>query len=84
MNWTANLVISMTFLSLINAITAMGAFFLYVCQGGGVMRLIAVRYAGICVLAWLFVLFVQPETKGKSLEEIQAALMGKKVNDIHK
>ncbi|KAK7264231.1 hypothetical protein RJT34_31837 [Clitoria ternatea] len=49
-------VISMTFLSLSNAITIGGAFFLF---------------AGIAVAAWLFHYTLLPETRGKTLEEIE-------------
>ena len=34
-------------------------------------------FAGIAVLAFIFVLFVVPETKGKTLEEIEALLGSK-------
>ncbi|PAN14649.1 hypothetical protein PAHAL_2G426700 [Panicum hallii] len=46
-------VISMTFISLSNAITIGGAFFLY---------------AGIAVLAWVFFFTFLPETRGRTLE----------------
>lgn len=55
-NWTTNLIISMTFLSLVKAITKYGAFYFY---------------AFLCLLGWLFLYFKLPETKGKTLEEIQ-------------
>eukprot|EP00051_Salpingoeca_urceolata_P025435 m.457646 g.457646 ORF g.457646 m.457646 type:complete len:545 (-) comp20334_c0_seq1:49-1683(-) len=55
-NWTGNLVISLTFLTLCNVLTTAGAFWLY---------------CGLAVLAWLFVYFMVPETKGKTLEEIR-------------
>ncbi|SCZ87456.1 BZ3500_MvSof-1268-A1-R1_Chr2-2g04922 [Microbotryum saponariae] len=44
-NWAGNLIISLTFLSLINAITPSGAFGLY---------------AGICFLGALFCIFLYP------------------------
>ncbi|SGY46208.1 BQ5605_C001g00397 [Microbotryum silenes-dioicae] len=53
-NWAGNLIISLTFLSLINAITPSGAFGLY---------------AGICFLGALFCIFLYPETALLSLEE---------------
>ncbi|CED85172.1 general substrate transporter [Phaffia rhodozyma] len=53
-NWAMNLVISATFLSLMEAITPAGAF--------GV-------YAGFCFIGWLFCFFCYPETSGLSLEE---------------
>ncbi|XP_071960236.1 proton myo-inositol cotransporter-like isoform X2 [Antedon mediterranea] len=55
-NWTFNLVISMTFLSLTQAITRQGTFFLY---------------AGLSTLGLLFMVTLLPETKGKRLEDIQ-------------
>ncbi|XP_057456504.1 polyol transporter 5-like isoform X2 [Lotus japonicus] len=51
-------VISMTFLSLSNAITIGGAFFLF---------------AGIAVCAWIFHYTLLPETRGKTLEEIEGS-----------
>jgi sugar porter (SP) family MFS transporter len=54
--WIASFVLTATFLSLANAITITGAFCVY---------------SGMCVLALLIVWRVAPETKGKSLEEIE-------------
>ncbi|XP_027355303.1 polyol transporter 5-like [Abrus precatorius] len=51
-------VISMTFLSLSKAITIGGAFFLF---------------AGIAVAAWIFHYTLLPETRGKTLEEIEGS-----------
>lgn len=51
-------VISMTFLSLSNAITIGGAFFLF---------------AGIAIVAWIFHYTMLPETQGKTLEEIEGS-----------
>ncbi|KAK4047036.1 hypothetical protein OIO90_006357 [Microbotryomycetes sp. JL221] len=53
-NWGGNLIIGSTFLSLIDRITAAGAFGLY---------------AGLCALGSLFCWFLYPETSGLSLEE---------------
>ncbi len=53
-NWGANLVINATFLSLMKAITASGAFGLY---------------AGLCALGAVFCICLYPETAGLSLEE---------------
>lgn len=50
-------VVLMTFLSLAKAITIAGAFFLY---------------AGIAALGWLFFFTLLPETRGTSLEEVEA------------
>ena len=35
-------------------------------------------YAGICVIGTLGILFFLPETKGKSLEELEKQLMNRK------
>lgn len=55
-NWLFNLLISMTFLSLTRAITKHGAFYLY---------------AFLATLGFIYFCFVLPETKGKSLEELE-------------
>ncbi|TMC27679.1 MAG: sugar porter family MFS transporter [Chloroflexi bacterium] len=55
-NWVANLLVSITFLSLVNALGQSGAFWLYATMG---------------VLAFVFCQRLVPETKGKSLEEIE-------------
>jgi sugar porter (SP) family MFS transporter len=55
--WCGTLVVTLTFLSLVQVLTAPGAFLLY---------------AAVCVAAFLFVLFVVPETKGRTLEEIES------------
>ena len=51
-------VISMTFLSLTKAITIGGAFFLY---------------AGITSIGWIFFFVMLPETRGKTIEEIEGS-----------
>lgn len=56
-NWTANFVVSLTFLLLIDSLGRTGAFWLY--AGIGIVTL---------WFCWKFV----PETKGKHLEEIEA------------
>lgn len=67
-NRATNATVSMTFLSLINAITIGGAFFMF---------------AGMSVLAWIFFFFFLPETKGRSLEEMeQVFTRGKKSRDV--
>src|SRR5215211_2395609 len=58
-NWGTNFVITLTFLSLIEAIGEPGTFWLY---------------ALVCVAFWLFAYFFIPETKGRSLEEIEKDL----------
>jgi len=55
-NWLANLLVSVTFLSLVNAIGQPGTFWLYAAMG---------------VLAFVFCRRLVPATKGKSLEEIE-------------
>jgi len=56
-NWGANLLVSLTFLTLVQAMGASWTFWLY----------------GICaVLAGLFSYWQVPETKGRTLEEIEA------------
>ncbi|KAK8864166.1 hypothetical protein IAR55_001412 [Kwoniella newhampshirensis] len=54
-NWSCNLLISATFLSLMTAATPSGAFGLY---------------AGLCTLGWMFCYLLYPETSGLSLEEV--------------
>ncbi len=56
-NWAMNLLVSITFLSLVNLLGQAETFWLY-----GV----------IAIGAWIFFYKLIPETKGKSLEEIEA------------
>jgi SP family galactose:H+ symporter-like MFS transporter len=58
-NWGFNLIVSATFLNMAGAIGSAGAFVAY-----GVMSLVAFAF-----VAWMV-----PETKGRSLEQIEAAL----------
>jgi MFS transporter, SP family, galactose:H+ symporter len=58
-NWAFNLIVSLTFLNLVNAITSAGAFLLY---------------AILTVAALVFVAAMVPETKGRSLEQIEDTL----------
>lgn len=39
-------------------------------------------FAGICILAFIFVLIFLPETKGKTLDEIEAGFAGRHVDDL--
>jgi sugar porter (SP) family MFS transporter len=55
--WCGTLIVTLTFLSLVRVLTAPGAFLLY---------------AVICIAAFMFVGLVVPETKGRSLEEIES------------
>lgn len=58
-NWGANFVVAQTFLTLSSAITRQGVFFLY---------------AGLAVFALVFFVTRVPETRGKSLEDLQSEL----------
>ena len=55
-NWFSAWLVSQFFLSLVGAITEAGTFWLF---------------AGFCAVTYVFVLRFVPETKGKSLEEVQ-------------
>ncbi|KAL6012353.1 Dolichyl-phosphate-mannose--protein mannosyltransferase 6 [Asimina triloba] len=55
-NRLMNGLVSMTFISLYKGITIGGAFFLF---------------GGMSILAWIFFFFLLPETRGKSLEEME-------------
>ncbi|RZB79549.1 Polyol transporter 5 isoform C [Glycine soja] len=57
-NRTTSAVVSMTFLSLTRAITIGGAFFLY---------------CGIATVGWIFFYTVLPETRGKTLEDMEGS-----------
>ncbi|GLV53828.1 MFS transporter [Dictyobacter sp. S3.2.2.5] len=56
-NWSANLLVSLTFLSLINLIGKSFTFWVY---------------AGMSILALIFCVLFVPETRNKSLEQIEA------------
>ncbi|WP_424353932.1 sugar porter family MFS transporter [Methanobacterium sp. MBAC-LM] len=67
-NWGTNLVVAITFLSLIQLIGTPGTFWLYGIIG---------------IITWVFVYFLVPETKGKSLEEIEMELRaGKHIQEM--
>ncbi|HXM60651.1 MAG TPA: sugar porter family MFS transporter [Terriglobales bacterium] len=55
--WCGTLIVTLTFLSLVRVLTAPGAFLLY---------------AVVCIAAVVFVSLAVPETKGRSLEEIES------------
>lgn len=56
-NWAANFLVALTFLTLAGALGKAGIFWLYAVMG---------------VLTWVFVWRLVPETKGKTLEEVEA------------
>jgi SP family galactose:H+ symporter-like MFS transporter len=55
-NWGLNLVVALTFLSLVQVLGRPWSFWLY---------------AAIGIAAWVFIYLLVPETKGRSLEEIE-------------
>ena len=57
--WAANLLVSLTFLSLLQALGSSWTFWLY---------------ATLALAAWIFCYILVPETKGRSLEEIEGQL----------
>jgi sugar porter (SP) family MFS transporter len=59
--WCGTLLVTLTFLSLVRLLTAPGVFLLY---------------AIVCIAALLFVKLIVPETKGRSLEEIERWWLG--------
>lgn len=61
-NWICNLLVALTFLNLMKLITRYGAFWLY---------------GGIAFLGWLFFYAMVPETKGKSLEQLETIMAPK-------
>jgi SP family galactose:H+ symporter-like MFS transporter len=56
-NWASNLIVSLTFLTLVEKLGASSTFFLY---------------ALASVLSWFFAYYFVPETKGRTLEQIEA------------
>jgi sugar porter (SP) family MFS transporter len=57
MNWGSNLIVALTFLSLLHSLGRSATFWLY---------------AVIGIIAWFFVYRLVPETKGRTLEQIDA------------
>jgi SP family galactose:H+ symporter-like MFS transporter len=60
-NWSANLLVSLTFLTLVEALGPARTFWLY---------------SFFAVAAWIFSYYLVPETKGRTLEEIERSLHG--------
>lgn len=56
-NWTLAFVVTKTYDSMVTTFTIQGAYWFY---------------AGCCLLGFIFVYLLMPETKGKTLEEIEA------------
>ena len=63
-NWATNLLVAVTFLTLVSLLGRAGTFWLY--------GLIAIG-------AWVFIYRLVPETKGKTLEQIEAQWLRRKV-----
>jgi hypothetical protein len=61
-NWSANLLVSLTFLTLVEALGPTRTFWLY---------------ALFAMAAWIFSYYMVPETKGRTLEEIERSLHSK-------
>ncbi|KAI8889435.1 general substrate transporter [Backusella circina FSU 941] len=59
-NWICNLIVASTFLTMTNAVSAAGTFWVY---------------AGISFVLWCIIVRYVPETSGKSLEEISALFL---------
>jgi len=55
-NWASNLIVGITFLTLLEKLGNGNTFWLY---------------GAISIFSWFFVYYLVPETKGKSLEEIE-------------
>src|SRR4051812_30626846 len=54
-NWGANFIVGLTFLPMMEFLTPFWTFIIY---------------AGVCIVGWLFIWRIYPETKGLSLEEV--------------
>jgi hypothetical protein len=67
-NWSANLLVALTFLTLTKVMGKPATFWLY---------------GAVTVAAWFFAFFLVPETKGKTLEQIEAHMRsGKHPRDL--
>ena len=60
-NWGSNFIVALTFPVLLATFGGAGSFWLFAVLG---------------IVAWIFVYFMVPETKGRTLEEIEADLRG--------
>ena len=60
-NWTCSFIVTQIFAAMMRALTPGGAFVCYALE--------------LCV-TWIFVMRLVPETKGKSLEELEAYFKG--------
>lgn len=60
-NWLSNMIVSLTFLTLMRAITFYGAFYFY---------------AGLVLISFVILFLILPETKNKRLEEIEELFKG--------
>ncbi|XP_077989711.1 solute carrier family 2, facilitated glucose transporter member 8-like isoform X2 [Glandiceps talaboti] len=61
-NWTCAFIVTLTFVHMSDAMSNQGVFWFF---------------AGVCFLGIVFVFFIVPETKGRSLEEIEAYFEGR-------
>lgn len=87
-NWIFNLIISLTFLSLTQAITKYGNY-LYLTANISVSLGTFFLYFGITCVALVFVIFFVPETKNCAIEEVELLFMRgeqrrKKGAELHK
>ncbi|CAL1594808.1 unnamed protein product [Knipowitschia caucasica] len=67
-NWSFNVLVSLTFLHVAQSLTYYGVFFLY---------------AGLVAVALLFVALCLPETRGLKLEEMEALFSGSQGPQVH-
>ncbi|KAK6174955.1 hypothetical protein SNE40_013506 [Patella caerulea] len=63
-NWACNLLLSFTFITMTETLTKYGTFWLL---------------SGICVLAFIFIIIFVPETRDKTLEEVEQLFMSTSV-----
>ncbi|KAL3853170.1 hypothetical protein ACJMK2_016735 [Sinanodonta woodiana] len=68
-NWLFNLIVSLTFLTLTEKITKHGTFWLF---------------CGISLLGFIWLFFMLPETKNKTLEEVEELFMSEEYKKLHK